>query len=85
MLQYQTGGVSMPYAVLEQKLRLVPESEFDFVSQILDFVLSRNSKSEKASVENKEKNAIRKLGQWKGQVWIADDFDETPECFKDYV
>lgn len=75
----------MPYAVLEQKLRLVPESEFDFVSQILDFVLSRNSKSEKASVENKEKNAIRKLGQWKGQVWIADDFDETPECFKDYV
>lgn len=85
MLQYQTGGVSMPYAVLEQKLRLVPESEFDFVSQILDFVLSKNSKSEKASVENKEKNAIRKLGQWKGQVWIADDFDETPECFKDYV
>ena len=85
MLQYQTGGVSMPYAVLEQKLRLVPESEFDFVSQILDFVLSKNSKSEKASVENKKKNAIRKLGQWKGQVWIADDFDETPECFKDYV
>ncbi|WP_294430575.1 DUF2281 domain-containing protein [uncultured Treponema sp.] len=76
----------MPYAVLEQKLRLVPESEFDFVSQILDFVLSRNSKPEKANAETKEeKKAIRKLGQWKGQVWMADDFDETPECFKDYV
>ena len=48
----------MPYAVLEQKLRLVPESEFDFVSQILDFVLSRNSKSEKTNAETKEKVVV---------------------------
>ena len=39
----------------------------------------------KENAEKKEKTAIRKLGQWKGQVWIADDFDETPECFAEYM
>ena len=88
MLQYQTGGVSMPYAVLEQKLRLVPESEFDFVSQILDFVLSRNSKSEKENAEKKEKSEkkmYRQPGIAKGTFWMADDFDETPDCFAEYM
>ena len=78
------GALIMPYATLEKKLRLVPESEFDFVSQILDFVLSRNS-NESQVMAKRENKPIRQLGQWKGQVWIADDFDETPECFKDYV
>jgi len=27
----------------------------------------------------------RQPGSARGQVWIADDFDETPEDFKDYV
>ena len=75
----------MPYAALEQKLRLVPESEFDFVSQILDFVLSRNSQKNSVKTKQEEAKPMRKLGQWKGQVWIADDFDETPDCFKEYV
>ena len=29
----------MPYAVLEQKLRMVREQDFDFVSRFLDIVL----------------------------------------------
>lgn len=32
-----------------------------------------------------EKKAKRKLGGLKGQVWMADDFDETPGCFKEYI
>jgi prevent-host-death family protein len=27
----------------------------------------------------------RRLGQLKGQIWMADDFDELPEGFEDYV
>ena len=39
----------MPYAVLEQKLRMVSEQDFDFVSRFLDMVLasSQNRKKEK--------------------------------------
>ncbi len=25
------------------------------------------------------------LGSMKGKIWMADDFDETPEDFKDYI
>ncbi|MBP5746834.1 MAG: hypothetical protein J6W63_00535 [Treponema sp.] len=34
----------MPYAVLEQKPRMIPEQDFEFVSRFLDMVLS-NSKN----------------------------------------
>lgn len=27
----------------------------------------------------------RKLGGLEKGFWIADDFDETPDCFKDYI
>ena len=30
----------MPYEVLEQKLRMIPEQDFEFVSRFLDMVLS---------------------------------------------
>jgi len=32
-----------------------------------------------------EKKAKRKLGEFKGKIFMSEDFDETPECFKDYV
>ena len=36
----------MSYAVLEQKLRMIPEKDFDFVSQFLDLLL-KNANAEK--------------------------------------
>jgi len=32
-----------------------------------------------------EKTFARKLGGFEGEFYIAPDFDETPECFKDYM
>jgi len=31
------------------------------------------------------KKRVRELGFMKGQIWMSDDFNETPEDFKDYV
>jgi hypothetical protein len=42
----------MPYAVLEQKLRMVNEQDFEFVSHFLDLVLSNRKNSSKASQES---------------------------------
>ena len=77
----------MPYSTLEKKLRLVPESEFDLVSRFLDFILSGNAKSvpAKAKAKKAEKKLYRQPGALKGKIWIADDFDETPDCFKEYM
>ena len=47
----------MPYAVLEQKLRMVNEQDFEFVSHFLDLVLSNrknSSKENQKSVQNSD-------------------------------
>ena len=46
----------MPYAVLEQKLRMVSEQDFDFVSHFLDLVLAnRKAEAETQKIRNNEK------------------------------
>lgn len=67
------------------------------VSQLKDQILSisLNEKLELLSfIENalKSSNCIpskkstkRVLGGLEKDFWIASDFDETPECFKDYM
>lgn len=47
----------MPYAVLEQKLRMVNEQDFEFVSHFLDLVLSNrknSSKENQKSMQNSD-------------------------------
>ncbi|MBQ3825749.1 MAG: DUF2281 domain-containing protein [Spirochaetaceae bacterium] len=70
----------MTYAALEEQLRQVDEQDFDFVSHFLDLILNKRKKETKT-----EKKPVRQLGKWKGQISMADDFDETPECFKEYM
>ncbi len=50
----------MPYAVLEKKLRMVSEQDFDFVSHFLDLVLSNRKKanSEQSAKNNAEYSAM---------------------------
>ncbi len=50
----------MPYAVLEQKLRMVNEQDFDFVSHFLDLVLAnrKNYEDSQKEAQNAEYNAM---------------------------
>ncbi len=50
----------MPYAVLEKKLRMVSEQDFDFVSHFLDLVLSNRKKAnaEQSTKNNAEYSAM---------------------------
>ena len=65
----------------------LPEDKIVQVVQFAEF-LSFDVKSQttkpyyKKGVENGQ---IRKPGILKGKVKMSDDFDETPECFKEYV
>lgn len=70
----------MSYTTLEQKLRRIPERDFAVVSSFLDFLLTAP-----ATVQEKTPHMpVRQLGHWNGQLWMADDFDDTPDCLKDY-
>ena len=68
---------SIAFSTLTQQIK---ECSYDEKITLLSFIadlLKHNPK-----IENKSK---RKLGELKGKIFISEDFDETPECFKDYI
>lgn len=65
------------------KIYQLPADKLDEVEHFLDSLLDETvqTEDEKRIVEQRERN----MGRLKGKIWMADDFDETPEDFKDYV
>lgn len=64
----------------------LPEDKINMVIQFAEF-LSLDNKPQKNNYylkENKD-GYIRKPGILKRKMIMSDDFDETPECFKEYM
>lgn len=66
----------MPYAMLETRLRELPEPYIAEVYDFVDFLISR-----KAAAAVPE----RRVGAFRGKIRMAPDFDETPEGFEEYM
>lgn len=66
-----------------EKIKTLPLDKQQEVDDFVDFLVKKYQfKSEEESVgEQRRKNA----GLAKGKIWMADDFNETPEDFKDYI
>lgn len=63
----------------------LPEEKIEQVIQYAEF-LSFESKSRKALYPDvNEGEYIRKPGILKRKMIMAEDFDETPDCFKEYM
>ena len=65
------------FSTLTQQIK---ECSYDEKITLLSFIadlLKHNPK-----IEKKPK---RKLGGLKGKIFMTEDFDKTPECFKDYI
>ena len=59
-------------------------TQFSFEEQLhlLAFIANKvNISSEKSSA----KTIKRSPGGLTGKFWMAEDFDETPDCFKEYM
>jgi len=50
-----------------------------------DVVIARDNKPLMRLVPLHVAGSPRKTGSAKGQVWLSEDFDTTPEDFEDYV
>lgn len=50
-----------------------------------EVVIARDNKPVARIVPLCEERRPRRPGTARGEVWIAPDFDETPDDFKDYV
>lgn len=65
------------FSLLEQQIK---ECSYDEKISLLSLIADLL----KPGVKD-EKKSKRELGGLKGKVWMSDDFDETPECFKEYA
>jgi prevent-host-death family protein len=50
-----------------------------------EVVIARDNKPVARIVPLREERRHRRPGTARGEVWIAPDFDETPDDFKDYI
>ena len=65
-------------------IKILPEEKLPVLIKFAEF-LNSSPISEKESVPDLSERRKRIAGKLKGQIWIADDFNETPDCFKDYL
>jgi len=74
----------MDNLTLEKVKKLPPEKQQeveDFIDYLLNKYEVRGQREIEFIAEQRRKNA----GRLKGQIWMADDFNETPDDFKDYM
>jgi len=74
----------MDNLTLEKLKKLPPDKQqevADFVDYLIDKYATKDDVDMEAIAEQRRKNA----GRLRGQIWMADDFNETPDDFKDYM
>ena len=70
----------------EQLLEEIQKLPYEQQKEVEDFVGYLKSKYiTQQKTENIAEHRRKNLGWAKGQIWMADDFNETPEDFKDYM
>ncbi len=76
----------MPYDTLVREAKELPE---DMIEQAIEFIRFLKYTSEKKQIKNPANNGDifhRSVNPLAGELTaIADDFDETPDCFKEYI
>jgi hypothetical protein len=65
-----------------ENLEKLPESLKQEVLHYTEFLVEKYAKQSQEEQPQKKK---RKAGLLKGKIWMADDFDEPLEDFKDYM
>ena len=79
----------MPYEVLENKIKKLPSQAINEVAHYLDYILMVYSLQGEVpfhnEIANTEQHVLRQPGLLRGKIKIADDFDDTPDCFEEYM
>ena len=66
----------MAYAELIEEAKGLDESNISEVIDFIKFLKAKNSTQKSAIVFDELKGGLK---------YMADDFDETPDCFKEYM
>ena len=79
---YLKSEVNMSYDALEKELRSLPEN---YLPAVMNFIVLLKNHDKLVS-SNPSSKCSRRAGIGKDpDFYMASDFDETPDCFKEYV
>ena len=76
-------GAAQKIGAFEAKTHLA--SILDKVAHGQNFVVTKHGKPVAQIVPINSKTSVREAGQWRGRIWMADDFDAPLEDFKEYM
>ncbi|MBA4138938.1 MAG: DUF2281 domain-containing protein [Segetibacter sp.] len=65
-----------------EKVKQLPADKQKEVEDFIDYLLYKYRGD---GMENIAEKRRRNLGRLKGEIWMAEDFNDTPEDFKDYM
>ncbi len=65
-----------------EKVKQLPADKQKEVEDFIDYLLYKYAGD---GMENIAEKRRRNLGRLKGEIWMAKDFNDTPEDFKDYL
>ena len=68
-----------------EKVKQLPFEKQQEVEDFIEFLLSKYKEKDIVSSESLAERRLRNMGWAKGQVWMADNFNDTPDDFKDYI
>ena len=69
-------------ATILDKVSMLSVQEQQAVEKFIQELLDKHKEVGTESIAEKRR---RNFGWAKGQIWMADDFNDTPEDFKDYL
>lgn len=67
---------------LLDKVKQLPADKQKEVEDFIDYLLYKYGGDEMENIAEKRK---RNLGRLKGEIWMPENFNDTPEDFKDYM
>ncbi len=65
-----------------EKVKQLPADKQKEVEDFIDYLLYKYAGDGMENIAEKRK---KNLGRLKGEIWVADDFNDTPDDFKDYI
>lgn len=68
-----------------REAELLSDEDLAQVIQFMEFLRFSKSGKPLADIQQTNSKKYRTRGGFSGQVILADDFNETPECFKEYT
>lgn len=68
-----------------EKIKLLPPEKQEEIKDFIEYLLSKYNNNTPVTGEALAEMRRQNMGRFRGQIWMADDFKETPEDFKDYL